>query len=95
MATATGKIQIEYEEGLHARPAAAFAHLASSYNHCDVKVTCNEDTVNGKSIMSLLTLGAGCGSELIIEANGEKAQELVDALIDLVRRRFDISTNGT
>ena len=90
MATAIGKIYIDYEEGLHARPAAAFAHLASSRQNCEVTVTCNNEVVNGKSIMSLLTLGAGHGSELIIQVDGEDPEALVDELLELVRQRFHI-----
>ncbi len=75
-------------KGLHARASAKFVTLASKFD-AEVEVTRDDTTVNGISIMGLLTLGAGPGSEIEISAKGPAAQEALAALVDLVSRGFD------
>ena len=74
--------------GLHARASAKFVKLASSFD-AEVHVTRDGVTVNALSIMGLLMLGAGNGCDVHIAAEGPDAQEAVQALADLVDRRFD------
>ena len=66
-------------QGLHARPAAMFVQIANKY---DSKITVRRDqeTVNGKSIMGILMLGAQHKSKIILIADGEDSAE---ALIEL------------
>jgi phosphocarrier protein len=73
--------------GLHARASAKFCAVASSFDAA-VKVTKDEFTVGGCSIMGLMTLGAGVGSEILISAEGPQAEEAVHALVRLVEERF-------
>lgn len=73
--------------GLHARASAKFCAVASSFD-ASVKVTKEEFTVGGCSIMGLMTLGAGVGSEILISAEGPQAEEAVHALVRLVEERF-------
>jgi phosphocarrier protein len=73
--------------GLHARPAAVFVKLANRFaSHITVAKDGLE--VNGKSIMGMMMLAAECGSALLIRADGDDAQEAVDALLALVARGF-------
>lgn len=75
------------ERGLHARASAKFVTLASKYD-AEIEVTRDDVTVNGVSIMGLLTLGAGPGSEVEITARGRQAQEALHALLHLIASGF-------
>ncbi len=74
--------------GLHARASAKFVKLASSFDS-EVRVSRDDQTVDARSIMGLLMLGAGIGCGIEIEAEGPDAQQAVDALAALVEGRFD------
>ena len=74
--------------GLHARASAKFVKLASSFES-EIRVTRDGVTVDARSIMGLLMLGAGIGCGVDIEAEGPDAAEAVEALSDLVARKFD------
>jgi len=74
--------------GLHARPAMSFVDTANSFTS-DIKVTKDGQTVDGKSIMQLMMLAAPKGSELQIDAQGPDAQPAVEALVKLVKGKFD------
>lgn len=76
------------QRGLHARASAKFVKLASSFES-EVRVTRDGVTVDARSIMGLLMLGAGNGCGVLIEGEGPDAQEAVAALADLVERKFD------
>lgn len=76
------------QRGLHARASAKFVKLASAFE-AEVHVTRDGVTVDARSIMGLLMLGAGNGSEVTIEAEGPDAAEAIAALSELVQRRFD------
>lgn len=73
--------------GLHARASAKFCAVASSFD-ASVKVTKDEYVVGGCSIMGLMTLGAGVGTEIVITAEGPQAADAIHALIRLVEERF-------
>lgn len=74
--------------GIHARPASKFVKLASKYQS-EIMVRMDNVEVNGKSIMGLLMLAAGCGSNLHLQAKGDDAKKALDDLSDLVKRDFD------
>ena len=76
------------QRGLHARASAKFVKLASSFES-EIRVTRDGVTVDARSIMGLLMLGAGIGCGVDIEAEGPDAAEALDALSDLVARKFD------
>ena len=73
--------------GLHARPAAQFVRLASSFAS-QIEVLKDGDPVNAKSIMGVMMLAAECGAVLTIRADGDDAVAAVDALTDLVVSGF-------
>ncbi|WEK58129.1 MAG: HPr family phosphocarrier protein [Candidatus Brevundimonas phytovorans] len=76
------------QRGLHARASAKFVKLASSFE-AEIRVTRDGVTVDARSIMGLLMLGAGIGCGVDIEAEGPDAAEALEALSDLVARKFD------
>jgi phosphocarrier protein HPr len=73
--------------GLHARPAERVARTALQYQS-RIEVLCRGERVDAKSILHLLTLGATQGTELIIEADGQDAEQAVDALAQLIAGGF-------
>jgi phosphocarrier protein len=73
--------------GLHARAAAKFVTLASSFAS-DIKVSRNGQEVNGKSIMGVMMLAASKGSEITLIINGDDETEAIEKLSELVQERF-------
>lgn len=73
--------------GLHARPAAQFVKLASSFSS-HVEVEKDGLPVNGKSIMGVMMLAAECGSTLRIRAEGPDQERAVGALVQLIVEGF-------
>ena len=73
--------------GLHARASAKLTKLAGSYP-CEVWMTRGDRRVNAKSIMGVMMLAAGLGSEVTVETNGEREQECLDALLALINDKF-------
>ena len=73
--------------GLHARASAKFVKLASSFE-AEIQVTRDGTTVDARSIMGLLMLGAGNGCSVDITAEGSDADEAIEALSELVATRF-------
>jgi phosphocarrier protein HPr len=73
--------------GLHARASAKLTKLAGSFP-CEVWLSRGERRVNGKSIMGVMMLAAGMGAEVVLETNGEKEQEAMDAMLALIADRF-------
>jgi phosphocarrier protein HPr len=71
--------------GLHMRPSAAFAELAGHFE-CNVTVSVDGRSANGKSIWDLMALAAMPGSQMILEADGPDAKEALDALAELLSR---------
>jgi len=76
------------QRGLHARASAAFAREASKFN---ARVTVRYDgmTASAASIMDLLMLGARFGQTIEIDAEGPQAHEALEAVCNLIARRFD------
>jgi len=74
-------------EGLHARLAARLVSAASRFR---AAVTLHKDgqTADAKSIMSVLILAAGPGTELCIRAEGDDEKQAADSIADLIRSRF-------
>ncbi|MBX3425786.1 MAG: HPr family phosphocarrier protein [Pirellulales bacterium] len=79
---------IKGKEGLHFRPAQLLVQLALTFES-EIEVAYEEMRVDGKSIMHLLTLGAGPGANVRLIARGADAVEAIDALSRLVESDFD------
>jgi phosphocarrier protein len=73
--------------GLHARASAKLTKLAGSFP-CEVWMSRGERRVNAKSIMGVMMLAAGLGSQVTLETNGEREQEALDAILALMADKF-------
>ena len=76
------------QRGLHARAAAKFVRVAEDFD-CQIQVVRDDQVVAGTSILGLMLLGAGAGTELVLRAEGADAEDAVAALADLIERGFD------
>ncbi len=83
--TVEREFTIRSELGLHARPAGEFAILAARFES-EISVGNGREWVDGRSVLSLLSLAAGRGVELQIRATGSDADEAVTALGALLER---------
>jgi phosphocarrier protein len=86
----TAEVTIVNPLGLHARAAARFVRVASGFTS-RISVARGTRTVDGKSILGLLTLAAARGVLVTISAEGPDEAEAIAALADLARRGFDIA----
>jgi phosphocarrier protein HPr len=75
------------KKGLHARASAKFVQTVEKF-HADVRVSRGGETVGGTSIMGLMMLAAAPGTSITVEASGEEAAEVIEALAALVAARF-------
>jgi len=73
--------------GLHARPASLLVRTAQAYA-ADITIEHAGQCVNAKSVIGVLTLGAGQGAEVMVTASGVDAREAIDAIKDLFVRMF-------
>ena len=73
--------------GLHARASAKLTKLAGSFP-CEVFMSRGDRRINAKSIMGVMMLAAGVGTEVEIETDGPKEQEAMDALLALIADKF-------
>jgi len=80
-------LEIINQLGLHARAAARFVETASRFT-AEVTVTNGDESVSGKSILGLMMLAAGQGTQLSLTANGPDAEQAIDALVELIAQRF-------
>ena len=80
-------VQITNQRGLHARASARFVQLAETFN-ASIEVERDGMTVPAASIMGLMMLAAGPGSEIEIRASGHQAEAAANALAALVEDRF-------
>lgn len=82
-------VKIENSLGIHARPASMIVQLASKFNS-EIIIKKEDDEVDAKSLMSVLMLSAGHGTELLFFVEGDDAHDAHSAFVDLiVTRKFD------
>ncbi len=82
------QIEIKNKLGLHARAAAKLVHIAAKFKS-DIKIRKGDEEVDGKSILGILLLAAGRGSTIAVRANGEDENAAIDAIQELIDRKFD------
>ena len=80
-------VTISNKLGLHARASAKLTKLAGSFP-CDVWMRKGERRINAKSIMGVMMLAAGVGSEVMVETLGEREDEALTALLALIDDKF-------
>lgn len=74
--------------GLHARASRKVAELALTYDDTTIMVRREGEEADARSLMDLMMLGAGIGSEIEVEASGPEAEKALDALEALVAAKF-------
>jgi phosphocarrier protein HPr len=80
-------VTISNKLGLHARASAKLTKLAGSFP-CEVWMNKGERRINAKSIMGVMMLAAGMGSEVMVETLGEREEEALTALLALINDKF-------
>ena len=81
------EVEIINKLGLHARASAKLTQLAGSFP-CEVWMSRNGRRINAKSIMGVMMLAAGKGSKVVLETEGEQANEALAALQALIADKF-------
>lgn len=81
------KVTIINKLGLHARASAVLVRLASQFKS-EILLCANQQEANAKSILGVMALAAGPGSDLSIIAEGEDAELAIDELVTLIKDRF-------
>jgi phosphocarrier protein len=87
MSEATGRFTVVNQLGLHARAATKLVQLASKFP-CDVEIAREDQSANGKSVMGVLLLCGSKGTVLEVTARGDRAQECVEAIGQLIAGKF-------
>ena len=85
--TATAEVLVANAQGMHLRPATEFARLAQSTG-CTVRVRAGDLEADGGSVLELAMMAVGPGTTLVITAQGEKCDDAVRLLVELVRNDF-------
>ena len=80
-------VQILNKNGLHARPAAEIVKLAAKYRS-EITISRDGTEVNGKSIMGVMMLAAECGASIVLRADGEDAEQAINAIATLIANKF-------
>lgn len=80
-------VKISNKSGIHVRPAAQIAELANKFQ-ANITFVKDGNEINAKSIMDLLTLAAGEGTQIKIKAEGIDEKKAIDALESLVNSKF-------
>lgn len=86
-AMAVRTVVVANQLGLHARPAAKLAQEAQNFE-AEITVICEEQEIDAKSILDILTLAAAQGSALELRAIGDDAEAALDCLEKLFKTRF-------
>ena len=81
-------VTVRNPQGLHARPADMFVRLALQFAS-NIEIVKDGEPFDGKSILSLMTLAAEQGTELVLRARGPDAEAALNALAELFGRGFD------
>lgn len=82
------RVKIKNPLGLHARPATRIVQLLQN-SRSSVTFTYRKETVNARSIMSILMLAATKNSQILITVEGEDAQETLDLLVEAFDMQFE------
>ena len=83
----TAPVTVNGDHGLHLIPCSQIARASFAFA-CQVRIRKGDRTVDAKSIFDLMSLNAGKGTQLVLEATGEDASEAVTALSELFESGF-------
>jgi phosphocarrier protein len=82
------KVMVTNRAGVHARPAALLVQKVNKFKST-IYIEKEQDRINAKSIMGVITLGAGYGTELTIRAEGEDEVQAVETMVRLFESKFE------
>jgi len=82
-------VTIASKVGLHARPASMFVQAVSGSGVPVTIARPGEEPVDAASILGVMALGAKCGEEVVLQADGEQADRVLDELVALLARDLD------
>ncbi len=74
--------------GLHLRPASRIVKIAAKYRDTAVELACDGESVNAKSILGIMALVAGHGSEVDLRCDGPSEEACLNELVELVNNKF-------
>lgn len=83
------QVILKNEDGLHGRAASSFVRHASSFQS-NIKIISKDVSVNGKSIIGIMSLGAFHGEELTIRAEGPDEEKAIEELVNVVNNNFGL-----
>ncbi len=81
------RLIIRNPEGLHMRPAAVFAEEMGKFE-CEITICTENDEVNAKSILSIMTACIKCGTEINLRCNGADEEEAMEKAVSLIVSEF-------
>ena len=81
------KVTVVNAMGFHMRPAMSFANAMTKYP-CDVTISVNGITTDGKSIMNIIAACIKCGMEIEISCNGEREEEALNEAVAMIAGGF-------
>jgi phosphocarrier protein HPr len=82
------EVTIKNRAGIHARPAALIVKVASKFSS-QIFIEKGSEKINAKSIMGIITLGAGYNTVINITADGDDQDAALSAMVELVENRFE------
>ena len=80
-------VTIQNKNGLHARPSAEIVKAAAKFKS-EITLIRDDLEVNGKSIMGVMMLAAECGASIVLRAQGDDAEQALDAIATLIANKF-------
>ena len=83
----TREVTVKLENGLHLGPSSQIVQTAQKFG-CELRIRKGDRTVDGTSMLELLTLAAENGTVLILETRGNRAADALAALVDLFEKNF-------
>ena len=84
----TQDVTIKNRAGIHARPAALIVQTANEFE-CDIFLEKDNNSINAKSIMGIITLGAGYNSVVNVKTEGSDEEAAIEAIVKLFENRFE------
>jgi phosphocarrier protein len=84
----TESVVLRNKLGLHARPASRFVKIAAKFKDTTVELVREGEIVNGKSILGVMMLAAGFGTELEVRVHGPQEAQCMEELKELIQHKF-------
>lgn len=81
-------LTVKNRAGIHARPAAIIAQTANKFQ-CEINLTRDDTTVNAKSIMGVIAMGAGYNTQLTLQVTGPDESEAASTIEELFNSKFE------